>query len=82
MKIPLGDYNAMVGRENILKPTIGNENLHQDIDNNGVRRVKFAYHSCQLRTKLSQHPAVKVNSICGGNYWGSSMWISTQQVSY
>jgi len=29
-----------------------------------------------------QHPAVKVNSICGGNYWGSSMWISTQQVNY
>jgi hypothetical protein len=22
-----------------------------------------------------QHPALKVNSICRGNYWGSSMWI-------
>ena len=29
-----------------------------------------------------QHPAVKINSICRGNYWGSSMWISTQQVNY
>jgi len=29
-----------------------------------------------------QHPAVKVNSICRGNYWGLSMWISTQQVNY
>jgi len=28
-----------------------------------------------------QHPAVKVNSICRGNYWGSSMLISTQQVN-
>ena len=29
-----------------------------------------------------QHPAVKVNSICEGNYRGSSMWLSTQQVDY
>ena len=29
-----------------------------------------------------QHPARKVNSICGGSYWGSSMWIPTQQVDY
>ena len=25
-----------------------------------------------------QHPALKVNSICRGNYWGSSMWILMQ----
>jgi len=29
-----------------------------------------------------QHPAVKINSICRGNYWGSSVWISIQQVNY
>jgi hypothetical protein len=29
-----------------------------------------------------QYPAVKVNSICRGNYWGSSAWIFTQQVIY
>ena len=29
-----------------------------------------------------QHPAVEVNSIWRGNYWGSSMWISTQQLNY
>ena len=27
---------------------------------------------------LSQHPALKVNTICRGNYGGSSMWIPTQ----
>ena len=37
MKILLGDYNAQVGRENIFKPKNGNESLHQDSNNNGVR---------------------------------------------
>ena len=42
MKMLLGDFNAKVGRENILKPTIGWEHLHQDSNDNGVRIVKFA----------------------------------------
>jgi len=42
MKILLGDFNAKVGRENILKPIVGQESLHQDSNDNGVRSVKFA----------------------------------------
>ena len=42
MKILLGDLNAKVGRENIYKPTIGQESLHQDSNDNGVRLVNFA----------------------------------------
>jgi len=42
MKILLGDFNAKVGRENIFKPTIGTESLHQDSNDNGVRIVNFA----------------------------------------
>ena len=42
MKILLGDFNAKVGRENIFKPTIWNESLHQDSNDNGVRTVNFA----------------------------------------
>ena len=38
----LGDFNAKLGRENIFKPTIGNESLHQDSNDNGVRLVNFA----------------------------------------
>jgi hypothetical protein len=34
MKILLGDFNAKVGREDTLKPTIGNESLHQDSNDN------------------------------------------------
>jgi hypothetical protein len=42
MKILLGDFNATVGRKNILELIIGNESLHQDSNDNGVRVVNFA----------------------------------------
>jgi len=42
MNILLGDFNAKVGIENIFKPTIQNESLHQDSNDNGVRIVNFA----------------------------------------
>jgi endonuclease/exonuclease/phosphatase family metal-dependent hydrolase len=42
MKILLGDFNAKVGREDIFKPTIGNESLHEIINDNVVRVVNFA----------------------------------------
>jgi len=42
MKILLGDFNAKARRENILKPIIWNDNLHQDTNDNGVRIVNFA----------------------------------------
>jgi hypothetical protein len=40
--ILLGDFNAKVGKENIFIPTVGNESLHQDGNDNGVRTVNFA----------------------------------------
>jgi exonuclease III len=42
MKILLGDFNAKLGREDIFKPTIGNESLHENSNDNGVRVVNFA----------------------------------------
>ena len=42
MKNLLGDFNAKVARENIFNPTIGNESLRQDSNDNGVRIVNFA----------------------------------------
>jgi hypothetical protein len=40
-KILLGDFNAKVGKEDIFKPTIGNENLDEISNDNGVRLVNF-----------------------------------------
>jgi hypothetical protein len=42
IKILRGDFNAKVGREDIFKPTIRNDSLHQDCNDNGVRIVNFA----------------------------------------
>jgi len=42
MQILLGDFNAKVGRDNIFNQTIGNESLHEEINDNGVGIVKFA----------------------------------------
>jgi exonuclease III len=38
----LGDFNSKVGREDILKPTMGNKSLHEISNNNGVKVVNFA----------------------------------------
>jgi hypothetical protein len=42
MKLLLGDFYVKVGREDILKPTIGNERLHEISTDNEVRVVNFA----------------------------------------
>ena len=34
-----------------------------------------AYHFLNLVRDFIQHPAFKVNAVCKGNYWGSSVWI-------
>jgi hypothetical protein len=41
MKILLGDFNAKIGRKDILTPTVGNESLHEISNDNGVRVVNF-----------------------------------------
>jgi hypothetical protein len=42
MKILLGDFSAKVGRQDIFKPAIGNESLHEINNDNGVRVENFA----------------------------------------
>ena len=60
IKIVLGDYNAKVGRENIFKPTIGKESMHQDSNDNGVRIVNFGK-SKHLVVKSTIFPHRKIH---------------------
>jgi hypothetical protein len=55
IKILLGNFNVKVGREDIFKPTIGNESLHKISNDNGVRLVNFAT-SKNLRVKSMMFP--------------------------
>ena len=56
MKILLGDFNAKVERENIFKPTISNESLNQDSNDNGVRIVNFATSkNLVIKSTMSPH---------------------------
>jgi hypothetical protein len=43
MKVLLGRFNAKVGKEEVFKPTTGNENLHEIRNDNRVRVVNFAH---------------------------------------
>jgi hypothetical protein len=48
------DFNVKVGRD-VLKPTIGNESLHEISNGNGVRVVNFATSKSLSRL---QHPLI------------------------
>jgi hypothetical protein len=51
----LRDFNAKVGREDIFKPTIWNESLHEISNDNGVRVARFAT-SKNLTDKRTMFP--------------------------
>jgi hypothetical protein len=53
-KMLLGDFDAKVGREDIVKLTIGNESLHEIANDNGVRVVNFVTLKL-LNVPTSQH---------------------------
>jgi hypothetical protein len=62
MKFFLCDFNAKVGRENIFKPTIGYESLHEINNDNGVRVVNFTI-SKNLVVKSTMFPHRRIR-IC------------------
>jgi hypothetical protein len=55
LKFQLENFNAKVRREDIFKPTIGNESLHEISKDNEVRLVNFAT-SKNLRVKSTVLP--------------------------
>ena len=78
MKILLGNFNAKVGGENIFKPTIGNESLHQDSNDNGVRLVNFAT-SKNLVVKSTMFPHLTFISTPGPLLMGI---LTTRSIMY
>jgi hypothetical protein len=62
MEILLGDLNAKVDRENIFKPTIGNESLHQIGNDNAVRIVNFATSKNLVAKVQCSHIATFINT--------------------
>ena len=54
IKIILGDFNVKVGKESIYKPTIGNESLHNETNNNG-KMIQFGK-STGLNVKSTMFP--------------------------
>jgi hypothetical protein len=43
MKILFGDFNSKIGREDIFKPTNGNESSREFSNDNGVRVVNLPH---------------------------------------
>jgi endonuclease/exonuclease/phosphatase family metal-dependent hydrolase len=59
MKILLGDFNAKVSKEDIFKPTIGNESSHEISNDNGVRAVNFAtYENLIVKSTMFPHRSI------------------------
>jgi hypothetical protein len=60
MNILLGDFNAKVGKEDIFKPTFGNECLQEISNDNGVKVVNFAI-SRNITARSTMFPHRKIN---------------------
>jgi hypothetical protein len=53
------DFNAKVGREDIFKPPIGNEILHEVSNDNGVRVANFATtKNLTVKSTMLQHCSI------------------------
>jgi hypothetical protein len=60
MKILLGDFSAKVDRENIFKPIVRNESLHEISNDIGVRVVNYAA-SKNLVVRSTMFPHHKIH---------------------
>jgi len=72
-----GGFNEKVGRENIFNPTIGQESLHQDSNDNGVRLVNFAT-SKNLVVKSTMFPHLNIHKYT----WTSLMVRPTTRIDH
>jgi endonuclease/exonuclease/phosphatase family metal-dependent hydrolase len=62
INILLGDFNAKAGREDIFKPTVENESVHEISNDNGVRAVKYS--TCKnLTVKSTMFPHRNIHKV-------------------
>jgi hypothetical protein len=65
MNILFGAFSAKVGREDIFKPTIGNESLHEIGNDNGVRAINFATSkNLTVKSTLFPHRNIHKFTLC------------------
>jgi hypothetical protein len=62
MKTLMGGFNAKVRREDIFKPIIGNDSLHEANNDNGIRVVNSATLKNLLKAQHS-HTATFINTL-------------------
>jgi hypothetical protein len=62
MEILLRDFNAEESKEDIFKPIIGNESLHEISNDNGVRILNFAT-SKNLTVKSTMFPHRNIHKV-------------------
>jgi endonuclease/exonuclease/phosphatase family metal-dependent hydrolase len=77
MKMLLGDFNAKVGREDIFKPIIDNESLHEASNDKEVRVVDFAT-SKNLIVKSTTFPHRDIHK----HTWTSPDGVTHNQIDY
>jgi hypothetical protein len=73
----LADFNAKVVKEDIFRPTVGKESLHEISNDNGVRVVNFAISKNLIikSTMFSHHNIRKFT-------WTSSGGKAQNQIDY
>jgi hypothetical protein len=73
----LGNFNAKVGKEDIFKPIIGNEGLHEASNDDGVREVNFAT-SKNLIVKSTTFPHCNIHK----HTWTSPVGVTHNQIDH
>jgi endonuclease/exonuclease/phosphatase family metal-dependent hydrolase len=73
----LGEFNAKVGREDIFKPIIGNDSLHEASNDNGVRAANFAT-SKNLFVKSTTFPHRDIHK----HTWTSPDGVTNNQIDH
>jgi hypothetical protein len=77
VKILVGDMNAKVGKENMYRPTIGKESIHDVSNNNSIRLTDFAI-SRNMTISSTYFPHKRINKAT----WSSPDGTTTNQIDH